>query len=189
MGARASQITGLAIVYSTVYSDADQRKHQSSASLAFVRGIHRGPLNSPHKWPVTRKMLPFDDIIMVWLTAAARAVRVVSLAMSQLHDFPRTNEVTLKNMNKINSYLITTKLNKMQTLRISPGVCFTFTVKTVGSIIAYLGHISTSQGCNIRNQLIRSQCFLLALFIYRKCFPTIRHSVHVLWYFLVVCYC
>ena len=37
----ASQITSLTIVYSTVYSDADQRKHQSSASLAFVRGIHR----------------------------------------------------------------------------------------------------------------------------------------------------
>ena len=41
MGAIASQITSLTIVYSTVYSDADQRKHQSSASLAFVRGIHR----------------------------------------------------------------------------------------------------------------------------------------------------
>ena len=37
----ASQITSLAVVYSTVYSDANQRKHQSSASLAFVRGIHR----------------------------------------------------------------------------------------------------------------------------------------------------
>ena len=45
-------------------SDADQRKHQSSASLAFVWGIHRGPVNSPHKWPVTRKMFPFDDVIM-----------------------------------------------------------------------------------------------------------------------------
>ena len=55
MGTIASQITSLTIVYSTVYSDADQRKHQSSASLAFVRGIHRGPVNSPHKWPVTRK--------------------------------------------------------------------------------------------------------------------------------------
>ena len=64
MGAIASQITSLTIVYSTVYSDADQRKHQSSASLAFVRGIHRGPVNSPHKWPVTRKMFPFDDVIM-----------------------------------------------------------------------------------------------------------------------------
>ena len=51
----ASQITSLAIVYSTVYSGADQRKHQSSASLAFVRGIHRGPVNSPYKGPVTRK--------------------------------------------------------------------------------------------------------------------------------------
>ena len=57
MGTIASQMTSLTIVYSTVYSDADQRKHQSSASLAFVRGIHRGPVNSPHKWPVTGKHL------------------------------------------------------------------------------------------------------------------------------------
>ena len=64
MGAIASQITSLMIVYSIVYSAADQRKHQSSASLAFVRGIHRGPVNCPHKWPVTRKMVPFDDVIM-----------------------------------------------------------------------------------------------------------------------------
>ena len=42
------------------------KKHQSSASLAFVRGIHRGPVNSPHKWAVTRKMFPFDDVIMIW---------------------------------------------------------------------------------------------------------------------------
>ena len=61
----ASEITSLTIVYTTVYSDADQSKHQSSASLAFVWGIHRGPVNSPHKWPVTRKMLPFDDAIML----------------------------------------------------------------------------------------------------------------------------
>ena len=64
MGAMASQITSLTIVYSTVYAGEDQRKHQSSASLAFVRGIHRGPVNSPHKWPVTRKMFPFDHVIM-----------------------------------------------------------------------------------------------------------------------------
>ena len=64
MGAIASHITSLTIVYSTVYSDAVQRKHQSSASLAFVWGIHRGPANSPHKWPVTRKIFPFDDVIM-----------------------------------------------------------------------------------------------------------------------------
>ena len=65
MGAISSQITSLTIVYSTVYSDADLRKHQSSASLAFVRGIHRGLVNSPHKWPVTRKMFPFDDVNML----------------------------------------------------------------------------------------------------------------------------
>ena len=64
MGTMASQITSLVNVYSTVYSVADQRKHQISASLAFVRRIHRGPVNSPHKWTVTRKMFPFDDVIM-----------------------------------------------------------------------------------------------------------------------------
>ena len=64
MGAIASHITNLTIVNSIVYSDADQRKHQSSASLAFVRGIHWGPVSSPHKWPVTRKMFQFDDVII-----------------------------------------------------------------------------------------------------------------------------
>ena len=64
MGAIASQITSLTIVYSIVYADADHRNHQSSASLAFVQGIRRGPVNSLHKWPVTRKMFPFDDVIM-----------------------------------------------------------------------------------------------------------------------------
>ena len=64
MATNASPITNLTIVYSAVYTGADQRKYQSSASMAFVRGIHRGPVNSPHKWPVTRKMFPFDDVIM-----------------------------------------------------------------------------------------------------------------------------
>ena len=64
MDKMASQITNLTIVYSTVYSGADERKHQSLASLDFVWGIHRGPVNSPHKWPVTRKLFAFDDVIM-----------------------------------------------------------------------------------------------------------------------------
>ena len=63
-GRDASQITSLTIVYSTVYSYADQRKHQSSSSLAFVQGIYRWPVNFLHKWPVTRKMFSFDDVII-----------------------------------------------------------------------------------------------------------------------------
>ena len=78
MGTITSQITSLTIVYSTVYSDADQRKHQSSASLAFVRGIHRGPVNSPHKWPVTRKMFPFDDVIII----TPQALLLIHVALS-----------------------------------------------------------------------------------------------------------
>ena len=64
MGAMASQITSFTVAYSTVYSGADQGKHWSSASMAFVQGIHRWPVNSPHKGPVTRKMSPFDDVII-----------------------------------------------------------------------------------------------------------------------------
>ena len=95
MGAMASQITSLTIVYSTVYSSADRRKHQSSPSLAFVRGIHRRPVNSPHKGPVTRKIFPFDDVIMkhhitqhycsslpsisYWCHASARSCTAVGL--------------------------------------------------------------------------------------------------------------
>ena len=64
MSGIASQITGLSIVYSTVYSGADQRTYQSSVSMAFARGIHRCPVNSPHKRPVTRKMFPFDNVLI-----------------------------------------------------------------------------------------------------------------------------
>ena len=71
MGVMASQITSLAIVYWTVYSGSDQRKHQSSALLAFVWGIRRGPVNSPRKGPVTRKMFPFDDVIMKYMSIYA----------------------------------------------------------------------------------------------------------------------
>ena len=60
MSAIASQITGVSIVYSTICSSVDQRKHQSSVSLAFVMGIPRWPVDSPHKGPVTRKIFPFD---------------------------------------------------------------------------------------------------------------------------------
>ena len=59
MGAVASQITNLTIVYSTVYSDAEQRKHQNSASLAFVPGEFLAQM------AVTRTMFPFDDVIMI----------------------------------------------------------------------------------------------------------------------------
>ena len=64
MSTMASQITSLTMVYSTVYSAEDQRKRQSSASVAFVWGIQRWPVNFPHKGPVTRKMFLFDDVIM-----------------------------------------------------------------------------------------------------------------------------
>ena len=58
----ASHITAVLILYPTVCSGVDQRKHQSSTSQAFVRGIHRWPVNSPHKGPVRRKMFPLNCV-------------------------------------------------------------------------------------------------------------------------------
>ena len=73
MKAVASQITAATIIYSTVCSGADQIKHGSSESLAFARVSNRWPVNSPYTWPVTRKMFPFDDGIIVECLAAAMA--------------------------------------------------------------------------------------------------------------------
>ena len=69
MGTIASQINSPATFYSTVYSDADQREYQSSASLACVQGIHLRPVNSLHKWPVTRKVFPFDDVVITSMSS------------------------------------------------------------------------------------------------------------------------
>ena len=65
MSAMASQ-SNVSIGCSAVCSGADQRKHQSSAALVFVMGIHRWSVGSPYMYigPVTRKMFPFDDVIM-----------------------------------------------------------------------------------------------------------------------------
>ena len=62
MGAVASQITSLTIVFSTVYLDTETSKFRVAG---LVRGIHRRLVNTPHKWPITRKMFPFDEVIMV----------------------------------------------------------------------------------------------------------------------------
>ena len=108
MSTIASLITSLTIVYSTVYSDADQRKHQSSASLAFVRGIHRRPVNSPHKWPVTRKMFPFDDVINEVNIVSRPVDWCVTLLMARLYYIGRVeyweSSVVYDVTNTISSY-------------------------------------------------------------------------------------
>ena len=84
MSAMASQITSLTIVYSTFYSGVDQTKRQNSASLAFVSGIHRWPVNFPPKGPVTRTTFPFDDVIMLSVTGLISSpLRTVFLPQCQ----------------------------------------------------------------------------------------------------------
>ena len=91
MSAMASQIIGVSIVFSTVCWCTNQRKYQSSASLAFARGIHRWPVDSPHRGPVTRKMFPFDDIIisLLQLIDAAHSLDPINIL-----DKPRRLDLT-----------------------------------------------------------------------------------------------
>ena len=91
MGAMASELTRLTIVYLTVYSEIDQRKHQSSASLAFMREIHLWPVNFPHRWPVTQKMFPSSS----WYALCCGL-----LCVDTIHK--RTDDITITKPNKTN---------------------------------------------------------------------------------------
>ena len=82
MSAMASQITGVSVVYAIVCPGTDQRNHQS-ASLAFARGIHREPVNSPHKGPVTRKMFPLDNVIMIFFRTESRDMACLIITASR----------------------------------------------------------------------------------------------------------
>ena len=117
MGAMVSQIISRTIVYSTIYSGTDQRKHQSSASLAFVLGIHRWLVNSPHKWTVMRKMFPFDGVIMEFLkyckSALSSDIALVLNYIIGLRDFqkygPRDYVLPCSNPYlRVDSILVTT---------------------------------------------------------------------------------
>ena len=141
MSTMASQINSLTIVYSTVYSSADQRKHQSSASLAFVnrlfrcrskktsklgvtgflRGIYQWPVNSPHKWLVTRKLFPFDDVIM-WIGKECRFPRrrehlYISLSFFEicLNSCDRCNVTSHIETEKCGAFIMTLKFCTMLT--------------------------------------------------------------------------
>ena len=103
MDVMTCQITSLTIVYSTVHSGADHGKHQSSASLAFARRIHRWPVNSPHKWPLTRKMCPFDDIIMV-VAELVHSSRIDLIHTSQNTHF-HISQCSIQNRNVLLSVL------------------------------------------------------------------------------------
>ena len=146
MGSIASQITSLTIVYSIVYSDADQRKHQSSASLAFVRGIHRGPVNSPHKWPVTRKMFPFDDVIMMSAAGLTSPYASTSTVMTKF--WPRLNIKA-----------------------VFPGMGFHYKDKTVASpSYLYNGNAYTGKSpslyCSVSKLAIKRLTYHIAVFLF-----------------------
>ena len=116
MGAIASQITSLTIVNSTVYSDADQRKHQSSASLAFVRRIRRGLVNSLHKWPVTRKIFPFDDVIMTLICTFSATLPCITDIFNQEFRIKNDRFINLKNAEMIKYVFISLALGRCSSL-------------------------------------------------------------------------
>ena len=109
MGAMASQITGLTIVSSTVYSGADQRKHQSSASLVFVR------VNSPGTGEFPAQMASdAENVSFWWRHHGAQCLPTYSRLMSNkgynfltIYSTCRYHPAkTMKNRGKIAEYLV-----------------------------------------------------------------------------------
>ena len=91
MGTMASQTTRLTIVYSTVYSGVDQRKHQSSASLSFVRGIHRWPVNSQTKGQLRGKCFQLMtssciSVILSWFILLNHHDKLTNTVIISHHD-------------------------------------------------------------------------------------------------------
>ena len=95
MSAMASQINGFSVVCSTVGSGADQTNHQNSTSLAFVRRIHRWPVNSLHKGPATRKMFPFDDVIMSQICVPVIVITLHQLSICKIWGLISDNHCSL----------------------------------------------------------------------------------------------
>ena len=138
MGAIGPQITSLTIVYLTVYSGAHQSKHQSSASLAFVWGIHRWPVNSPHKWQVTRKMFPFDDVIMRFPGEVMHIIRCLFVIGSIFRKIDLCTSALL--CIKYCSWLLWCHITAQKRLRID---CFVNSLLRLTSITKIKSHITS----------------------------------------------
>ena len=155
MGMISSQITSVKIVYSIVYSDADQRKHQSSASLAFVRGIHRWPVNSLHKWPVTRKIFPFDDIIMLIFIVNLTPMNTLQWHLNRIIKF------SVKNMNL--------KLSSLKCWPFCPGP-LVLKNKALEAMQWLGGHLAASNSCVVYTMgpVLGLYCLLAHMLTYRR---------------------
>ena len=94
VGAMASQITSLTIVYSTVYSGTDQRNIKAPRHWPLCREF-TDDWWIPHKWPVTRKMFAFDDVIMTVYDMVNLLIghTHVNQIMSRSREFQRNREV------------------------------------------------------------------------------------------------
>ena len=99
MVAMASQITIFTIVYSTFCSGVIQIKHHSSASMAFVGVMHRWPVNSGNKWPVTRKTFPFDDVIMNYVANSNNTYINLMESMARVFSVAKSPQPPVKPMN------------------------------------------------------------------------------------------
>ena len=172
MSVIASQITSLMIVFSTVYLDTDQRKHQSSASLAFVRGIHRRAVNSLHKWPVTWKMSPFDDVIIISAVCMFTSLITWCAEMQLMGKYYRQENDSHLSLNPWNQLIWFNKSRRNQVLYYSTSqfsnecIAEQITVRIVQIMIQATDLAQILYGVNISEKTRATQNFNMAA-IYR----------------------
>ena len=160
----ASQITSLPVVCSIVYSDVNQRKHQSSASLAFVREIHRGPVNFPHKWPVTRKMFPFDDVIMLHILQNTKCVFIVAFS-NFLNYMNALEQITQHRIFNESSVAILGLHTSIATLYSLNMLCIQRWYMRLKALLISSGHRSKDKGTvKLRYEIPRNTCYLFEKF-------------------------
>ena len=154
MSALASQITSPTIVYSSVYSGADQWKHQSSAPLAFVWGIHRCPVNSPHKWPVTRKCFHLMTSSWMWIYGAKKWSKISSWNVMDSHISHCNNKAYYK------------------PLILHGNMCYVmFTIPTIFRLIIVLQNVTIFRTVTIN--LITDHWYFTARWLQQLCYDMI----------------
>ena len=159
------------IVCLNVCSVADQRKHQSSMSLAFVRGIHRWQVNFPHKGPVTQKMFHFDDVIMEWKSSDEMGPRTLRQPNLRKVDLPYRGKAEMKALSSISILRSRLSINQLLILWISIILTWMAIIQSCISIIQLRISRLAEVVMDIHDLIVDVNNYIMAIHNCRELYP------------------